>query len=81
MRWNERGELTEAGTANLVLDLAGDWVTPPVMSGLLAGTFRRALLAQGRIREQALTRTDLDRAQGIYLINAVRKWQDAILMP
>jgi len=38
--WNERGELTEACTANVVLDRAGDWVTPPVMSGLLAGTLR-----------------------------------------
>ena len=29
--WNERGELTEACTANVVLeDRAGDWVTPPV---------------------------------------------------
>jgi len=79
--WNERGELTEAGTANLVLDLAGDWVTPPVMSGLLAGTFRGALLAQGRIRERVLTRADLNQARGIYLINAVRQWQDAILTP
>jgi len=79
--WNERGELTEACTANLVLDLAGDWVTPPVRSGLLAGTFRGALLAQGRIRERVLTRTDLGQARGIYLINAVRQWQDAILTP
>jgi para-aminobenzoate synthetase/4-amino-4-deoxychorismate lyase len=78
--WNERGELTEACTANLVLDLAGDGVTPPVMSGLLAGTFRGKLLAQGRIREQVLTRADLDQARGIYLINAVRRWQDALLI-
>ncbi|HOW76910.1 MAG TPA: bifunctional anthranilate synthase component I family protein/class IV aminotransferase [Candidatus Competibacteraceae bacterium] len=78
--WNERGELTEAGTANLVLDLAGDWVTPPVQSGLLAGTFRGALLAQGRIRERVLTCADLGQARGIYLINAVRQWQSAILM-
>ncbi len=79
--WNERGELTEACTANLVLNLAGDWVTPPVMSGLLAGAFRGDLLMKGRIQEQALTCADLGRAQGVYLINAVRKWQDAILIP
>jgi para-aminobenzoate synthetase/4-amino-4-deoxychorismate lyase len=48
--WNERGELTEADTANLVLDLAGDWVTPPVMSGLLAGTFRGELLPKAEFR-------------------------------
>ena len=79
--WNERGELTEAASANLVLDLAGDWVTPPVMSGLLAGTFRGELLAKGRIREQALTRADLSQADGIYLINSVRQWRCAMLVP
>ncbi len=78
--WNERGELTEAGTANLVLDLAGDRVTPPIMSGLLAGTFRRELLVKGCIREQVLTRADLGEACNIYLINAVRKWRRAILI-
>ena len=61
-------------------DRAGEWVTPPVMSGLLAGTFRRWLLDSGRIREQVLTRVDLTEARGIYLINAVRKWQEAILI-
>lgn len=78
--WNERGELTEATNANLVLDLTGDWVTPPVTSGLLAGTFRGELIAQGRIREQVLTGADLRRADDIYLINSVRRWQNAILV-
>ncbi|MCC6135830.1 MAG: aminodeoxychorismate synthase component I [Candidatus Contendobacter sp.] len=78
--WNERGELTEASSANLVLDLAGDWVTPSVTSGLLAGTFRGELLAQGRIREQALTGADLRRADHIFLINSVRRWQNTILV-
>ncbi|NJM12203.1 MAG: aminodeoxychorismate synthase component I [Synechococcaceae cyanobacterium SM1_2_3] len=79
--WNERGELTEADTANLVLHLDGDWVTPPVNSGLLAGTFRRELLAEGRIQERVLSVADLGRAQGIYLINAVRQWQSVRLIP
>lgn len=79
--WNERGELTEACTANVVLeDRAGDWVTPPVMSGLLAGTFRGKLLTIGRIRERVLTRADLAEARGLYLINAVRKWQETVLI-
>lgn len=79
--WNERGELTEACTANIVLEMTGDWVTPPVMSGLLAGVFRGALLTDGRIRERILTRADVCRAQGIYLVNAVRRWQKATFIP
>ena len=80
--WNERGELTEACTANVALeDRVGDWVTPPVISGLLAGTFRGRLMATGRIRERVLTRADLAEARGIYLLNAVRQWRKAILIP
>ena len=55
-------------------------MTPPVTSGLLAGTFRGGLLATGRIRERILTRADLAEARGVYLINAVRKWQKAVLI-
>ncbi|MER2528323.1 MAG: aminodeoxychorismate synthase component I [Candidatus Competibacter denitrificans] len=79
--WNERGELTEASLANLILDLDGEWVTPPVSSGLLAGTYRGWLLAIGQIRERILTAADLRAARGIGLINSVRRWQTAILVP
>ena len=78
--WNERGELTEASLANVALDLDGRWYTPPVASGLLAGVFRGRLLADGQIRERVLTRADLRAARRIALMNAVRKWQPAVLV-
>ncbi|MDG4594351.1 MAG: aminodeoxychorismate synthase component I [Candidatus Contendobacter sp.] len=78
--WNERGELTEASTANVALDLDGEWVTPPVTSGLLAGAFRGWLLAVGQIRERVLTLADLHAARRIALINSVRKWRAAVLV-
>jgi len=78
--WNERGELTEGSRTNVVLDLGGQWVTPPVTSGLLAGAFRGWLLAAGQIRERVLTPADLRAARRIALINSVRKWQAAIFV-
>ncbi len=78
--WNERGELTEGTIANLVLVLAGDWVTPPVTAGLLAGVERAQALANGRIREQTLFPKDLARASEIYLLNSVRGWRRARLI-
>jgi branched-subunit amino acid aminotransferase/4-amino-4-deoxychorismate lyase len=77
--WNERGELTEATTANLVVKLDGELLTPPASSGLLAGVFRRRLLDEGVIREQVIPLGDLGRCQAIYLVNSVRKWQEAVL--
>lgn len=78
--WNERGELTEASMANVVLELGDGWVTPPVTSGLLAGTFRNWLLATGQIRERVLTRADLRAARRVALINSVRKWRAAVFV-
>ena len=74
--WNERGELTEATTSNLVLELDGGRWTPPVSAGLLAGMLRARLLAAGEIAERTLTADDLARAERIWLINSVRGWRE-----
>jgi para-aminobenzoate synthetase / 4-amino-4-deoxychorismate lyase len=73
--WNERGELTEATTANIVLELNGEMVTPALSSGLLAGTFRAELLAQGQIVERVVPVEALGESTAVYLINSVRRWQ------
>nr|MBP7046004.1 aminotransferase class IV [Chloroflexota bacterium] len=73
--WNERGELTEACSSNVVLALDGALWTPPVSCGLLAGTLREEMLAHGRIHEKILTKEDLRQAAQIYLINSVRGWR------
>ncbi len=75
--WNEHGELTETCTANVCLCLDGQWVTPPVSSGLLAGTCRAELIAERRITERVLTRDDLSRASAVAVINSVRGWREA----
>jgi len=71
---NERGEVTETSIANLVLKLDGELVTPPVSTGLLAGTFRDHLLESGEIRERVILVEELERAEEIHLVNSVRKW-------
>jgi para-aminobenzoate synthetase/4-amino-4-deoxychorismate lyase len=78
--WNERGELTEASAANLVITLDGRAWTPPVSAGLLAGTLRAELLAAGAIVERSLTAADLRRAERIELINSVRGRQAAVFL-
>jgi len=77
--WNECGELTESCIANLVVQLDGKLLTPPVSSGLLPGVFRDSLIRQGSIIEQKVTVGDLRRCAKIYLINSVRKWREAKL--
>ena len=78
--FNERGELTESTLANVVLELDGTLFTPPRSSGLLAGTFRDQLIADGEIEERVLTIEELQRATRVFLINSVRKWISVVIV-
>ena len=55
----------------ILAEIDGERLTPPVSCGLLPGTCRAALMARGTIRESVLTKADLGRASGLWLINAV----------
>lgn len=77
--WNERGEITEATIANVVLRLRGRLLTPAASCGLLPGVRRAALLDRGRVAEAVLTRQDLFRAEAVWLVNSLRGWRRAEL--
>lgn len=70
--WNAEGCVTETSTANVVVTLAGERFTPPISSGLLAGTFRRWLIESGELREREIRLDELGSADAITLINSVR---------
>ncbi|WP_203333643.1 aminodeoxychorismate synthase component I [Planococcus beigongshangi] len=72
--WNEREELTEFAIGNLVLEIGGEFVTPPVSCGLLAGTFRQQLIGSGKIKEKVLKKNDLAICDAVWFINSVRGW-------
>jgi para-aminobenzoate synthetase/4-amino-4-deoxychorismate lyase len=77
---NVRGEVTEGAISNVLMEKDGRWFTPPVDCGLLAGVYRRHLLAtRPEIRERVLYLNDLRQADGIYLANAVRGLRRAIV--
>ena len=78
--WNERSEVTETSIANIVAELDGNKVTPPVESGLLPGVFRDWLLRHGEIMERRIGLDDLRRASRIWVVNSLRKWREATLV-
>jgi para-aminobenzoate synthetase / 4-amino-4-deoxychorismate lyase len=77
--FNERGEVTESANANVVVPIDGELWTPPVSSGLLAGTFREQLLIEGKIKERVITVAELLAASEFFLINSVQKWMRATI--
>ena len=72
--WNERRELTETCHANVVLEIEGRKLTPPLSSGLQPGVFRAHLLDCGEIQEQILPVGSIEAASALFLINSVRRW-------
>jgi len=75
--WNERGEITETTIYNVVVEKDGVRWTPPLTSGLLGGVFRSRLIYEGQLQERVLTKEDARSADRLFVINSVRKWQDA----
>lgn len=78
---NERGEVTEATLANVVVRIGGALWTPPREAGLLPGVFRRHLLESGEVRERTLRPEALAGAEEVWLVNSVRRWRRATVVP
>lgn len=78
--FNEKGELTETSIANVFLEIEGQLLTPPVSSGLLAGTLRQAMLDSGEAKEAILKLGDLERADGVFVANSLRGLRRAIVL-
>lgn len=78
--WNPARDVTETTIANLVVDIGGRRVTPPVEAGLLPGTMRAELLARGEIGEERVTIEQLQSATRLWLVNSVRGWCPALFV-
>ena len=79
--WNADRQVTETTIANIVAEIGGRKLTPPVECGLLPGTFRAQLLDDRLIEEAVITIDQIPEATGLWLVNSVREWQPAQLGP
>lgn len=73
--WNDNFEVTETTIGNLVVSIGGKLLTPPIRSGLLPGTMRAELLANGTIEEAVISIDELRTADEIFMINSVQGWR------
>lgn len=77
--YNEAGELTEFTIGNLVVELDGQLLTPPVSCGVLPGTFRAHLVETGQVLERTIPVQRLKDCGHIFRVNSIRKWQQVEL--
>ncbi len=68
---NERDEVCEGARTNVFLAQGEILVTPPLASGLLPGTLRARLLAEGKAREDYLALEDFEDKE-FFMGNSVR---------
>jgi para-aminobenzoate synthetase/4-amino-4-deoxychorismate lyase len=78
--FNERGELTEGSRTNIMLEIQGQWYTPPVSCGLLNGIYRQNMLTDGKCGEKILFKEDVLGAEHIYCVNSVRGLKEVTLI-
>ena len=78
--WNDRGELTESTIANVVVEVGGHRLTPPVACGLLPGVERARAIAEGRAREGVVRLSDLKPGQRLWLLSSLRGSREARLL-
>jgi para-aminobenzoate synthetase/4-amino-4-deoxychorismate lyase len=70
--WNEDGDITETTIANVIVNMDGELLTPPVDCGLLGGTYRDYMLSAGQVKERRIKVSEINSSTEIMLINSVR---------
>ncbi len=78
--YNSNGEVTETCRANVAVRIDGQLWTPPVCCGLLAGTLRARLLAEGKLRERVIPLEMLQTCEELFSLNSVRGLQKACVV-
>ena len=77
--WNDAGQATELTRGNLVVELDGRRVTPPIDCGLLGGVLRAELLDHGEIEERILSVDDVRAGTRLWFVNSLRGWVPIML--
>jgi para-aminobenzoate synthetase/4-amino-4-deoxychorismate lyase len=77
---NRLGRITESSIANVVFLIDGEWVTPPVLDGLLGGVLRAQLMENGVLVERSVSIPEALKADAVALVSAVRGWRPAVIV-
>jgi len=70
--FNEKNEITETATANLVLLISGDWVTPPITSGILPGVVRAIAIEECGVKVRTIHVSEIPEVESALLLSSLR---------
>lgn len=69
---NERGQVVECLSSNILFLMDGKWFTPPLEDGPLNGVMRRVLLEEKVVEERSIKASELRETEGLAKCNSIQ---------
>ena len=70
--FNQKNEITETATANLVFLVADEWVTPPISAGILPGVVRAIAIEECGVRVRRIHISEIPEVKSGFLLSSLR---------
>jgi len=70
--FNEKNEITETAVANLVFLISGEWVTPPISSGLLPGVVRAIAIENCGVKVRPIHVSEIPEVESGFMLSSLR---------
>lgn len=70
--FNEKNEITETAVSNLAFYIGGEWVTPPISSGILPGVIRAIAIEECKVRVRPIHISEIPEVESGFLLSSLR---------
>jgi len=69
---NRDGLITETAIANLVFEIDGDWITPPLSDGVLPGVMRALLIERNEVVVRQIRASQLNEIRSGFVVSSLK---------
>ena len=70
--FNEKNEITETAVANLAFLISGEWVTPPISSGILPGVVRAIAIENCGVKVRPIHISEIPEVESGFMLSSLR---------
>lgn len=70
--FNEKNEITESATANVAFRISGEWITPPITSGILPGVVRAIAIEECGVKVRRIHVSEIPEVESGFLLSSLR---------
>lgn len=70
--FNDKNEITETAVSNLAFFIGGQWVTPPITSGILPGVIRAIAIEQCAVKVRPIHVSEIPEVESGFMLSSLR---------